>query len=510
MAVSRPGVYVQESVLQQTNTLNDRSDAVGVLIGALPIGPTAPTLIRSWPEFVKFFGGLNYSYPTSIAAKLFFSNGGRDAYIRRVTHSDADTAQVNIVDEDGAATAVAVASSPGSWANSTGSFPIAIEVTAGGSEGRFNVIVYGPPPTAAADIRSNILEQFSDLSMSPSDSRYAVAVVNAFSNYFILTDSETGNAPSTTEGLKHPTGGADGSAVTRTDLLGAHTDFDNIRTPLLMNLPDTQTFTFNEGAGANADLLSYAEARGDAFVIIDSPAGAPVSGVTGVTAYSTQCVSSATGANGAIYYPWLSIPDTSKAIPGILINVAPGGAVMGQYQDTDVSRGVFKTPAGYNNRLNGVVALERVLTNSELDALNSAANPVNAIRVAPGAGIVIMGGRTLSVASSNRYINMRRSLIYVKKEVTDRTSFAVFENNDSILWTKINAKLVNFLKNYWSQGGLKGASPSEAFFVRCDSSNNTPSEIAQGKVNIEIGLALEYPAEFVIINIGQLSSTATA
>jgi hypothetical protein len=184
--------------------------------------------------------------------------------------------------------------------------------------------------------------------------------------------------------------------------------------------------------------------------------------------------------------------------------------MIGQYLATDASRGVFKTPAGYGNRMAIAVATETQLTNAQLDALNVGTYPINAIRQVPGVGIVVMGGRTLDNTPSNRYINIRRSLNYIEKELKRLSAFAVFENNDSILWGKLRATLGNFLSSYWQQGGLRGTTQSQAFYVTCDASNNTITDIQNGTVNIAVGVALEYPAEYVVIQLGQITASATA
>jgi phage tail sheath protein FI len=121
-----------------------------------------------------------------------------------------------------------------------------------------------------------------------------------------------------------------------------------------------------------------------------------------------------------------------------------------------------------------------------------------------------MGGRTFNNTTGERYINVRRTMIFLKKELTDRSNFAVFENNDARLWNQIRSSLGNFLRSVWAQQGLRGATAAEAFYVKCDSSNNSATDILNGKVNIEIGVALEYPAEFIVISIGQITGSATA
>ena len=181
---------------------------------------------------------------------------------------------------------------------------------------------------------------------------------------------------------------------------------------------------------------------------------------------------------------------------------------MGVIATTDASRGVFKAPAGLLARLSGVVSIA-TLTNGELDTLNSAAAPVNAIKFVPGSGIVIMGSRTLKGGYVDKYVPVRRTLIYLRKSLTDLTEFAIFEPNDEALWNRINSSISTFLTDFWSKGGLRGATPQAAFFVKVDAQNNPQSSIDNGYVNIEVGVALQRPAEFIIIKIGQFDGGAT-
>jgi phage tail sheath protein FI len=125
----------------------------------------------------------------------------------------------------------------------------------------------------------------------------------------------------------------------------------------------------------------------------------------------------------------------------------------------------------------------------------------------PGAGIVAMGARTLlQDGTANTYVNTRRSLIFLKKSLSDLTQFALFENNDSRLWARIRASVSVFLTGYLNLGGLRGDAPAQAFYVKCDAENNPQSSILNNQVNIEIGVALQYPAEFVVITLSQNTS----
>jgi phage tail sheath protein FI len=107
------------------------------------------------------------------------------------------------------------------------------------------------------------------------------------------------------------------------------------------------------------------------------------------------------------------------------------------------------------------------------------------------------------------YVPVRRSLIYLEKALVELSEFAIFEPNDTVLYRRISAILNGFLTNFWSQGGLRGDSTEQAFFVLCDSTNNTLATVEAGQVNIQVGVALQRPAEFVVINIGQFDGGAT-
>ena len=174
------------------------------------------------------------------------------------------------------------------------------------------------------------------------------------------------------------------------------------------------------------------------------------------------------------------------------------------YMATDASRGVFKAPAGLTATVKNVVAVEKNFSSADLDSMNSSTSPVNPLRQIPGAGLVVMGARTLlQDGTANKYVNMRRSLIYIRKQLKNLSEFAIFENNDEALWARIRTVLNVFLTEYKNQGGLRGTTNAQAFFVKCDAENNTATQIANGEVHIQVGVALQYPAEFIVIDLSQ-------
>jgi phage tail sheath protein FI len=267
---------------------------------------------------------------------------------------------------------------------------------------------------------------------------------------------------------------------------------------LVLNLPGQTAANIVNAA------ISYAESRDDVFVVVDGIEDAPSNQLTLAATYTPSSLV-------AVYYPTLVISDPTVGVgapAGRTRSVGAGAAVAGLIANTDASRGVFKAPAGLQARLAGVVST-RQLTNSQLDSLNSAAAPVNAIRFIPGSGHVVMGSRTLKAGYVDKYVPVRRTLIYLRKSLTDLTQFAIFEPNNEGLWRRLDSAVTSFLTQFWSQGGLRGTTPDQAFFVKVDAENNPQYLIDNGEVHIEVGVALQRPAEFVVIKIGQFDGGTT-
>ena len=242
---------------------------------------------------------------------------------------------------------------------------------------------------------------------------------------------------------------------------------------------------------------SWSESN-NGFVVVETPED------TNVADAISFAGSLADSSNAAVYYPWLYISDPIGRGTGSLRKIGPSGSVAGLYLATDSSRGVFKAPAGIQTVVAGVVAVEQSFSSKNLDDMNASTSPVNPLRQIPGAGLSVMGARTLKQdGTANKYVNMRRSLIYIRKQLKNLTEFAIFENNDEILWSRIRTALNVFLTEYKNQGGLRGATNADAFFILCDASNNTEQSIANGEVHIQVGVALQYPAEFIVIDLSQ-------
>jgi hypothetical protein len=111
--------------------------------------------------------------------------------------------------------------------------------------------------------------------------------------------------------------------------------------------------------------------------------------------------------------------------------------------------------------------------------------------------------RRLPVASQG---NQAQYLDYLKKSLTQGTQWAVFENNNPQLWSRVSQTANNFLTSEWQQGKLRGQNRQMAFYVKCDSSTMTQNDIDNGRLILVVGVALVKPAEFVTIRINQQTS----
>jgi hypothetical protein len=175
--------------------------------------------------------------------------------------------------------------------------------------------------------------------------------------------------------------------------------------------------------------------------------------------------------------------------------------VLGQYARTDNTRGVWKAPA--NVALASVIKPTLKITHDQQANLNvdTSGKSVNAIRSFTGKGTLIWGTRTLAGNDNEwRYIPVRRFFNMAEESIKKATEQFVFEPNDANTWIKVRAMIENFLILQWRAGALAGAKPEQAFYVRVGLNETmTALDILEGRMIVEIGMAVVRPAEFIIL-----------
>jgi Bacteriophage tail sheath protein len=487
-----PGVYIEE-IPSGVRTITGVATSIAAFVGWAPRGPSdRAQRVLSWQDFERSFGGLHTQSLLGYAVYHFFANGGTDAYVIRLTDGGAGVATIAQGD------VTVNAANPGEWANDYG--VVTRRRTDDPTRFRLSIVLV---PATGPEV---VVESFENLSMNPTDPRFAGTVVNAESALVRVAVTGT-NVPADTGTPSPRLAGGTTGAVLAPDTPAFHTALlppagtggvrllDHVDLFNLLCVPGEtdpttlqtlQDYCREERAVLIADCASNAS--------FASLQGGPAPALTGDDAI-----------NAAFYFPWLEAPDPLQE--GRPREVPPCGFVAGVYARTDATRGVFKAPAGTDASLTGVLRTRVSLTDRENGVLNVRA--INCIRSFNIYGTVIWGARTLrgndEIGSEWKYVPVRRTALFIEESLFRALKWVVFEPNDEPLWAQIRLNVGAFMNDLFRQGAFQGKTPQEAYFVKCDKETTTQSDINRGIVNIVVGFAPLKPAEFVIIKIQQMA-----
>ncbi|MHA7100679.1 phage tail sheath family protein [Roseivirga pacifica] len=188
-------------------------------------------------------------------------------------------------------------------------------------------------------------------------------------------------------------------------------------------------------------------------------------------------------------------------------NMLPAsGAMAGVITTTDNEEGVWSAPA--NTGIVEAVSLPIKLTSKQQDSLNVDAisgKSINAIRFFNGMGILIWGARTLDGNSLDwKYLSVRRTMIFLEQSCQLACSSYVFQPNNVNTWSAVKAMIGSFLNDIWKQGGLQGATAADAYQVECGlGSTMTAEDILNGIMKVAVKVAVVRPAEFIVLTFVQ-------
>ncbi|MFP3507273.1 phage tail sheath family protein [Burkholderia sp. SIMBA_062] len=201
--------------------------------------------------------------------------------------------------------------------------------------------------------------------------------------------------------------------------------------------------------------------------------------------------------HAAVYYPWLTVPGVSAAMP-------PSGAVAGVYARVDRERGVWKAPA--NAEIIGGAPMFQVSDGVEAECNGPESGlSINVIRAFRGMGPLIWGARTLQSDHDEwRYVPVRRLFSAVEKDIKVAMRPAVFEPNSAPTWERVRGAIANYVHGLWQQGALQGDTPAQAYFVHIGPGiTMTQDDVMHGRMIVKVGLAAVRPAEFIILQVTQ-------
>ncbi len=493
-----PGVYVEE-VEAGSRPIEGVGTAVAAFVGLATRGPAnTPTLVTNWNQFTANFGEFVEGSYLAHAVYGYFLNGGGAAYVVRVgadgVMPTASAELPSAADKGKPAFRVAALESGPSGNDLT----VEVEAPADAPEGTFKLVVKQGGKS---------IETYDNLSTGKGKQNVAT-VVKAQSKTITIEEVGSVGAPASGSVALAGGGSARPARVSPKDYVGNSSDrtgfagLEAVDEVTMLAVPDLMS-VYEQGIidleglqAVQLAMLAHCELMGDRVAILDAPPGLNAQQVkewrVDKAGYDSKYAT--------LYWPWIKVFDP---LSGQARFVPPSGHVAGIWARNDDTRGVHKAPA--NEVVRGAISLALNLTRAEHDQLNP--NGINCIRAFPGRGIRIWGARTISSDPSWRYLNVRRLFNYVEESIFEGTQWVVFEPNDVRLWGRVKRTINAFLLRVWRDGALFGATPDQAFFVKCDGENNPPEVRDAGQLIVDVGIAPVKPAEFVVFRIAQFSGS---
>lgn len=533
-----PGVYIEE-IPSGVHTITAVATSITAFIGRAARGPVnEPTVINSFADYERIFGGLWPNSTMSYAVRDFYLNGGSQAVIIRLANGGS-AAAITLAEDTNLppsppdsplssafSALVLEAASKGSWG--TNLYALVDHKTKNSQDILlFNLTITLMDPTHKQVLAT---KKFLNLSVDPMSPRYVTNVLEQEPEPQLVrlqqdnlgNDEVPGVRPAETyvtilsppQVIPSPVwavGGDDGNDLTDNDFIGPGTDSSKtglyaLENVDLFNLLCIPPYTGDDVSTALVSAAAqYCEKR-RAFYLVDPPSGW-TSKATAVTQFTDPNVDyvGTRSDHAALFFPRLK--EVNPLHDNQIEVFVPCGAVAGIFARTDGQRGVWKAPAGQEATLVAVPQLSVPLTDDENGELNPLG--VNCLRSFPIIGRVVWGARTLQgadqLASEWKYIPVRRTALFIEESLYRGTKWVVFEPNDEPLWAQIRLNVGAFMHNLFVQGAFQGKSPRDAYFVKCDSETTTQNDIDLGVVNILVGFAPLKPAEFVIIQIQQMA-----
>jgi len=203
-----------------------------------------------------------------------------------------------------------------------------------------------------------------------------------------------------------------------------------------------------------------------------------------------------------------TVPGFQKLLAAVAATqgVLPASAAMaGIWATNDRLTGVWNAPA--NTGISTLIAPKLPISDEQQQNLNVPVEggAVNAIRTFQGRGNLVWGARTLDSLSNDwRYIQVRRTMIYIEQSVKQALEAMVFKPNTEQTWVTVTSMIESFLHGVWAAGGLMGSSPQQAYKVTAGlGSTMTPDDVLNGVMRVQIVLQMVHPAEFIELTFKQ-------
>ena len=551
-----PGVYF-ERVDAAPPLVGSRTDIAG-FVGLAQRGPMGSSArVDSWPQFQSKFGSFVPWGYLAYAVKAFFENGGRTCFVARVAGPTAAAASIVLRRADGTPAVRIEALDPGTWARRQLAVSV-VNVRPGEKKFSVHVIVDRALAESFPDVSTDatadyFVRRVNDGTRARGPSQW-IKVTDLLPGTGSLPDPVKSGMVAGTAFLD---GGDDGLAsLAVDDFLGTRLPaasataspaglaaLAEVEAVAILAVPDIHVrpaelpppapprrppphdpccpldraaadptaltpppaaadapplFTDAQVIAVQRAMIEQCEALRNRVAVIEVPlaqGSMKARAVQGALDWRNQLASDRGFAG--LYHPWVKVID--PLLDGAVRPVPPCGHVCGVYARADLTRGVHKAPA--NEETLWAEDLTVLIDDRAQGVLNPAG--VNCLRPFPGRGVRCYGGRTISTDPDWRYVNVRRLMCMIETTLARGMQWSVFEPNDWPVRQALVAQVTTFLDGLWRRGALVGRSAAEAFFVRCDETNNPQSEVDNGRLYVDVGVAPTLPAEFVVFRIGR-------
>ena len=476
-----PGVYVEE-VEAGSRPIEGVGTAVAAFVGLAARGPAnTPTLVTNWNQFTSTFGEFVEGSYLAHAVYGYFLNGGGAAYVVRVG-------------ADGAMPHRARRSSASAKDKATPAYRVAaLEAGPAGNDITVDVAAaLGDRPRAASSSSSTRAARPSRCSTTSRPARARHNVVTDRQGAVEAHLARGGRQRQRVERVP-ATGGhalAGGGAsvpvrVTPDDYVGNSADrtgfagLEAVDEVTMLACPDLmavyqQGIIDLEGLQAvQLAMIAHCELMGDRVAILDAPPGLNAQQVkewrVDKAGYDSKYAT--------LYWPWVKVFDPLSGQATFVPAERPHRRHLGP------QRRHPRRPQGAGQRGRSAARSRSSSTSPRASTTSSTRSGINCIRAFPGRGIRVWGARTLSSDPAWRYLNVRRLFNYVEESIFEGTQWVVFEPNDQRLWGRVKRTINAFLLRVWRDGALFGATPDQAFFVKCDDENNPPEVRDAGQLD---------------------------
>jgi len=540
VTTSYPGIYIQE-LPSLAHTITPAPTSIAVFVGYInpfftltaPVDYNIAIQLFSFADYQTNFGGF-FSCPwqpdyVGQAVNQFFLNGGPTCYVVALQPQHYYDGQGNLQGDIAAASST-VEATGGSFdfmalqpvgivypSSSTGmaGIPMAVTLsnvqssTSGGPTDTADIVItYG---TTVETHRKVLITKVADtlkgsslVKVTVTSTPTAYPAAGSFTlDYSSLAAPQI--APDVTFSVINPV-----------DFEPVFQDYKSLDKVPIFNLLATPGIT---DSLVTADAVAYCE-RKRAFYIVDTTSSEATGwDVNSVVDNLNQSVELSpappASTNAAVYYPWLQTTDpvTGKStdpVTGKAVLAPPSGYVAGMYGKTDSAQGVWQSPAGLQTTLLGTTGVDvnGRMTDPQQGVLNN--NAINALRQFPGIPPpVVFGARTTAATNPSfeqwKYVAVRRMALFIEQTLYANLTWAVFQGNAQPLWNALTQEVTAFMLSLFRQNAFAGTTPKDSFLVQCDATTTTPTDQANGIVNIVVGFAPLLPAEFVVVKIAQLA-----